>query len=144
MATKVAVQMAAKLGAEPWSVKIPLSDCMVVGYDSYHDTAGPNRSVGAVVSTTNQALTRFHSSCVMHEHGEEIHTKIKECLTKALRVWMQENKKAPGEDIIFGEINLLGNSLSLFVCCISLPFLLFSVFILNHRHLLLLGFLTIF
>ena len=50
--------MATKLGAQPWAVKIPIKDTMVLGYDSYHDTATPNRSVGAVVSTTNQTLTK--------------------------------------------------------------------------------------
>ena len=39
VATKVAIQMAAKLGAEPWSVKIPVRNLMVVGFDSYHDSA---------------------------------------------------------------------------------------------------------
>ncbi len=31
-------------------------------------------------------MTKFHSSCVMHESGDEIHPKIKECVVKALRV----------------------------------------------------------
>ncbi len=43
VATKVAVQMAAKLGGEPWAVPIPLKQCLVIGYDSYHDTTGPNK-----------------------------------------------------------------------------------------------------
>ncbi len=86
VAGKVAVQMAAKIGGEPWGMKIPLNDTMVIGYDSYHDTVGDKRSVGAVISTINKGLTKFHSSCVFHEHGEEIHIKIKECVVKALRV----------------------------------------------------------
>ncbi len=43
VATKVAVQMAAKMGAEPWAVPIPLKQCLVIRYDSYHDTTGPNK-----------------------------------------------------------------------------------------------------
>ena len=31
VATKVAVQMNCKLGGEPWAVKIPLTDTMVIG-----------------------------------------------------------------------------------------------------------------
>merc|ERR1711909_253415 len=50
VATKVAVQMNCKLGGEPWAVKIPLTDTMVIGYDTYHDTSQKGRSVGAVVA----------------------------------------------------------------------------------------------
>ena len=31
VATKVAIQMASKLGGEPWSVAIPIKDTMVIG-----------------------------------------------------------------------------------------------------------------
>lgn len=31
VATKVAIQMASKLGGEPWSVTMPLKDTMVIG-----------------------------------------------------------------------------------------------------------------
>ncbi len=77
--------MCAKLGGEPWAIELPLKDTMVLGYDSYHDASGPNRSAGAVVSTINPNMTRFHSTCVVHEHGEEIHPKINECFSKALK-----------------------------------------------------------
>ena len=58
MATKVAIQMVAKLGGVPWQLHIPAKDVMVVGYDAYHDTVNKNKSVGAVVSSINQAITR--------------------------------------------------------------------------------------
>ena len=32
VATKVALQMNCKLGGEPWAVKIPLKNTMVIGY----------------------------------------------------------------------------------------------------------------
>merc|ERR1712098_40799 len=38
VATKVALQMNCKLGGEPWAVKIPLKNTMILGYDTYHDT----------------------------------------------------------------------------------------------------------
>lgn len=34
VATKIALQMNVKLGGELWSVKIPLQNTMVVGYDN--------------------------------------------------------------------------------------------------------------
>ena len=60
IALKVAVQMATKMGAEPWSVPIPATGVMVVGYDSYHDTADKSKSIGCIISTINQRLTRYN------------------------------------------------------------------------------------
>ena len=72
VATKVALQMNCKMGGEPWAVKMPMKvssgldlcifipssyvqDTMVIGYDTYHDTAQKGRSVGAIVATMTQA-----------------------------------------------------------------------------------------
>lgn len=38
IATKVAIQMNCKIGGIPWTVHIPLTGIMVVGYDVCHDT----------------------------------------------------------------------------------------------------------
>ena len=58
VATKVAIQIVAKLGGIPWQLRIPASGLMVVGYDSYHDTVHKGKSVGAVVSSINRDITR--------------------------------------------------------------------------------------
>ena len=77
VATKVAVQMNAKLGGEPWAVKIPMKDTMIIGYvsccsyshlqsfiaihfqDTYHDSLHKGKSVGAVVASMNSTFTKF-------------------------------------------------------------------------------------
>merc|ERR1712090_48256 len=61
VATKVAIQMNAKLGGEPWAVKIPMKNTMVIGYDTYHDTVHKSKSVGALVASLNPSLTKFVS-----------------------------------------------------------------------------------
>ena len=72
-------------GYEPWAVEMPLKDCMVVGYDSYHDSNQKGMSVGAFVSTTNQTMTRYHSTCTMHRNDEELLNQMRACVTNALR-----------------------------------------------------------
>ena len=77
VASKVAIQMATKLGGEPWGIKLPLRDLMVVGYDSFHDSLAPSKdgtklAVGAVVSSTNASITRFASSVSFHYNNEEL------------------------------------------------------------------------
>ena len=48
--TKVAVQIACKLGAVPWAVKIPIKNTMMVGFDTYHKKMGDRNapSIGAL------------------------------------------------------------------------------------------------
>ena len=58
VATKVAIQMNCKLGGEPWAVNIPMENTMVIGYDTYHDSAQKGRSVGAVVASMNKTFTK--------------------------------------------------------------------------------------
>ena len=58
---KILIQMAAKGGATPWAVKnmvIDGNESMVVGFDTYHDTANKGTSYGAMVSSFNNLFTR--------------------------------------------------------------------------------------
>ena len=84
VATKVGIQMAAKLGAEPWGINMPLKETMVIGYDSYHDSNQRGLAVGAVVATINQSMTRFSSTCTMHRNDEELLDQMKVCVTNAI------------------------------------------------------------
>ena len=74
---------------------------MVVGYDTYHDTAEKNKSVGALVSSINDAMTRFTSSCSMHSDTHELHKNIAESLRKALNVYYDVNKAYPKKMIFY-------------------------------------------
>ena len=66
MATKVVVQMVCKLGGEPWAVEIPMKNTMVIGYDTYHDSAQKGRSAGALVASLNKTFTKFISVANLH------------------------------------------------------------------------------
>ncbi len=107
VASKVAIQMATKLGGEPWAVKLPLKDLMVVGYDSYHDSLAPNKNgmkmaVGAVVSSINQTITRFCSTVSFHYNNEELLQQMRVCMAKALRHYHKANGGSfPQKVIIF-------------------------------------------
>lgn len=60
-ATKIVVQMAAKLGAKPWAVKIPPKEVMVAGFDTYHKKDGDRqgRSFGAFACSLDPAFGRY-------------------------------------------------------------------------------------
>ena len=76
MATKVVTQMACKLGAEPWALEIPFKGAMVVGYDTYHDSARRGESVGALVASVNDTFTRYFSTVDFHKDRTEMSNQI--------------------------------------------------------------------
>src|ERR1700754_1586589 len=61
IATKVVVQMNAKLGGEPWTVKLPMKDTMFIGFDVYKGAIGNTKkgSIGAMVATFSPNFTKY-------------------------------------------------------------------------------------
>jgi len=112
VATKVAIQMNCKLGGEPWAVKMPLTDTMVIGYDTYHDTLQKGRSVGAVVASMNPSMTKYLSVASLHSNpAQELNDNICPAISKALRKYNELNGNLPSRVIIYrdgvgdGQIN---------------------------------------
>jgi len=102
VATKVAIQMNCKLGGEPWAVKMPLKDTMVIGYDTYHDTVSKGRSVGAVVASLNQSMTKYVSIANLHTNSEqELHDNLCPAIVTALRKYNDVNGHLPERIIIY-------------------------------------------
>ncbi|XP_030593002.1 piwi-like protein 1 [Archocentrus centrarchus] len=101
VATKIALQMACKMGGELWSVEIPLKQLMIVGIDCYHDTAAGKRSIGALVASLNQTMTRWYSKCVLQHKGQEIMDGLKMALTGALKDYLKFNNSLPARIIVY-------------------------------------------
>ncbi|XP_072288512.1 piwi-like protein 1 [Eucyclogobius newberryi] len=99
--TKIALQMACKMGGELWSVEIPLKQLMIVGIDCYHDTAAGKRSIGALVASLNQGMSRWYSSCVLQHRGQEIMDGLKKCLAGALKEYLKFNQCLPSRIIVY-------------------------------------------
>ncbi|GLV46571.1 aubergine, partial [Carabus blaptoides fortunei] len=72
VATKVAIQINCKLGGAPWTVEIPISNLMVVGFDVSHDATDKSKSYGAMVSSLDRQVTRYFSIVSAHTNGEEL------------------------------------------------------------------------
>lgn len=53
---------------------------MIVGIDSYHDSAKKGRSVGGVIASMNQALTRYYSRCTFQTSMQELMDGLKICI----------------------------------------------------------------
>ncbi|XP_029016531.1 piwi-like protein 1 [Betta splendens] len=101
VATKIALQLACKMGGELWSVEIPLKQLMIVGIDCYHDIASGKRSIGALVASLNQTMSRWFSKCILQEKGQEIVDELKKILSAALKDYYKFNNCLPSRIIVY-------------------------------------------
>lgn len=100
VATKLMIQISAKLGGEPWRVKVPTtvsSYCfspspfanasfqgwMIAGYDTYHDAR--QKAVGAFVASLNQSFSKYYSKATIHDNNEKIAPNFYEYMVDALK-----------------------------------------------------------
>jgi aubergine-like protein len=101
IATKVVVQINAKLGGEPWYVQIPLKKLMIVGFDVYHCGKRKGASVGAMVATTHETQARYYSTVSFHSSKEELSTNLCTDITKCLSAFQKVNKDLPERIIMY-------------------------------------------
>ncbi|XP_069034662.1 piwi-like protein 1 [Embiotoca jacksoni] len=101
VATKLALQMACKMGGELWSVEIPLKQLMIVGIDCYHDITAGKRSIGALVASLNPTMSRWYSKCVFQHKGQEIMDGLKMALNGALKDYVKFNSSLPSRIIVY-------------------------------------------
>ena len=88
--------MNTKLGGEPWAVKMPMTDTMVIGYDTYHDTVQKGRSVGAIVASMNASMTKYISIANLHSNpSQELNDNMVPAISKALRKYQELNSNRP-------------------------------------------------
>ncbi|KAL6456416.1 hypothetical protein MHYP_G00349600 [Metynnis hypsauchen] len=76
-----------------------LKQLMIVGIDCYHDTAAGKRSIGALVASLNQSMSRWFSKCVLQSRGQEIIDGLKVPLKAALKAYWKYNNCLPSRNI---------------------------------------------
>ncbi|ODM95772.1 Protein aubergine, partial [Orchesella cincta] len=105
--TKMVIQMNAKQGGEPWGIKTPLKNIMVLGYDVHH--AGPGgggMSIGAMTATFNETLGRCYST---------VATAAGAMFEKCLNAYFNKNNKLPERIMMYrdgvgeGQLNAVFN-----------------------------------
>ncbi|XP_049634974.1 piwi-like protein 4 [Suncus etruscus] len=103
VATKVALQMACKLGGELWAVEIPLKSLMVVGVDICRDTFSTGMMVVGFVASTNPGITRWFSRCILQKSTTAVADNLKIFMSGALNKWYKFNHTLPGRIIVYRE-----------------------------------------
>ncbi|KAL6456409.1 hypothetical protein MHYP_G00349530 [Metynnis hypsauchen] len=79
--------------------RLQLKQLMIVGIDCYHDTAAGKRSIGALVASLNQSMSRWFSKCVLQSRGQEIIDGLKVALKAALKAYWKYNNCLPSRNI---------------------------------------------
>lgn len=101
IASKVAVQMNAKLGGRPWMIKLPVKGLMTVGFDVSHHPRDKSRSIGAMVATMDLKKTgAFYSVTSSYGDGNEMNQGLANHMKKALEIYKETCGAFP-EKIIF-------------------------------------------
>lgn len=80
-----------QLGGAPWSVEVPLSGLMVIGYDVCHDTRSKEKSFGAMVATLDKQMTQYYSTVNAHTSGEELSSHMAFNIGKAIDKYRERN-----------------------------------------------------
>ncbi|KAJ8686462.1 hypothetical protein QAD02_022256 [Eretmocerus hayati] len=101
VATKVAIQMNCKIGGVAWTVSIPLTGLMVVGFDVCHDTNQKNKDFGAMVASIDVNFGRYYSAVSSHTSGEELSSDLSVNLCKALDQFKRYNNALPKRIVIY-------------------------------------------
>ncbi len=101
MATKILIQMMSKMGGAPWNVKIPTREIMVVGFDTYHDTATAGNSVGALVSSLDPEFSRYFSKTTTHRSCQEMSDNLHLMMIEAVKKYRDANAGKMPKKIIF-------------------------------------------
>ncbi|KAL4223114.1 Piwi-like protein 1 [Mactra antiquata] len=101
VATKVAIQLNCKLGGEVWALEIPLKNIMVVGIDTYHDSAKKGQSVVGFIASMNKNLTRYYSRVTFQSAKLELADSIMICYKGALEKYHEVNGCLPERIIVY-------------------------------------------
>ncbi|XP_004412487.1 PREDICTED: piwi-like protein 4 [Odobenus rosmarus divergens] len=101
IATKIAMQMACKLGGELWAVEIPLKSLMVVGIDVCKDEFSKGMVVVGFVASINPGITRWFSRCILQRTTTDVADCLKVFMTGALNRWCKHNHAPPARIMVY-------------------------------------------
>uniref|UniRef100_T1JMK8 Piwi domain-containing protein n=1 Tax=Strigamia maritima TaxID=126957 RepID=T1JMK8_STRMM len=97
IATKIAIQMNCKIGGAAWTIFNPFqtTKIMVVGIDTYKDSAQRAKAVCATVCTMNNMFTKYFSQVSFQDPKQEMSDAFVVQLSNALRTFTEVNASLP-------------------------------------------------
>ena len=84
-----------------WACSTPFKDLMVVGIDVYHDNTRKCGSIAGVVTSLNDASTRYYSVAVEQKQGQEIMDALRIAFIEGLIKYWETNRRWPANIVVF-------------------------------------------
>merc|ERR1719370_841446 len=114
---------------------------MVIGDDTYHDSAQKGRSAGALVASLNKTFTKYLSVANLHTNpAQELDDNICPAIARALRKYNDLNGEMPQRIILYrdgvgdGQINyVLEHEIKAIEKCFQAAGLKFTYIIVSKR-----------
>lgn len=104
VASKIALQIAAKLGKRLWTTEIPASlnkNTMLIGIEtSMKKLEGKKQAIG-VVATVSNDLTKFYSEVEVRNDNDKVLPTLSVIIDNALKAYAKNTKSLPEEIIIY-------------------------------------------
>ncbi|CAF4530190.1 unnamed protein product, partial [Rotaria magnacalcarata] len=101
VATKVGIQINAKLGGEIWAVQIPSKTLMVIGIDIYRDSQSRSSQMIGFVASINPTCTRYYSHVIEQRNNNDMIKGLKSCMQNALQKYHEVNGSLPAKIIVY-------------------------------------------
>lgn len=98
---KILMQMNCKLGGSLWTIKIPFTNVMICGTDTYHNPNKQVKSVSALVASLNNTYTKWYSKATMQANHEELLHGLSISLGDALKTYKKYNGTYPDRIIFY-------------------------------------------
>ncbi|XP_051032322.1 piwi-like protein 3 [Phodopus roborovskii] len=98
---KIAQQMNCKMGGALWKVNTGVCRTMFIGIDCFHDIVNRQKSIAALVASTKEDLSMWHSQCLFQDAGQEIVSDLFSCLQAALDSWVTNEKEKPQTVVVY-------------------------------------------
>ena len=111
--TKVAIQINAKLGGMPWTIKLPVKGLMTIGFDISHNKS---KSIGALVATMDlNKSEKFYSVTMEYKDGNEMVKELDKYVQIAIQKYAEACECYP-ENIVFYSDVVVSTNLVLLIC----------------------------
>ncbi|ODN00102.1 Protein piwi [Orchesella cincta] len=102
ISSRLAIQMNAKLGGEPWCIKMPrTSSMMVCGFDVFHSANKKAKSIGALVTSMSPNLTKYFVTTRAHSSRNDLSNNLCNLMEAALRNFLLVNTELPKRIILY-------------------------------------------
>jgi aubergine-like protein len=105
IATKLAIQIATKIGSVPWTVEMPLpGPTMICGMDVYHSGEKVTRTKSSIVGFTANvggSDSSYYSRVLINKPGKELVDSLEPCLEGALAEFKKKNGVYPKHVIFY-------------------------------------------